>query len=118
MLSELDDISLEERASFMSGFSSGLQQVLDDGHCAFLWVPSGIQKNLSMSQYSNSELLDVLSCKGLWQKRLALVLYTLDVLESVLLSNFSQVEPVDRKHLVLLCCRSQAVDGPSKLGFE
>jgi hypothetical protein len=109
-LTKLDDIGLEDRLAHVSGASTSRQQLVDDGRCELLWVPTSVGEQFGKLENVSSVFLDVLSRERLWLEFFDLLLDPLDVLEIVLLHNINQLEPVENKELVLFFIRYQSVN--------
>jgi hypothetical protein len=107
-MAELNDVGLEDCSAHVSCASTGCQQLVDDGRCELLWVPTGIREDFGKVENGPSVFLDVLSRKGLRLEFFDLLLDSLNVLEIVLLYNSDQLEPVENKELALLFVRDQA----------
>jgi hypothetical protein len=102
----------------MPCFTTSCQQLVDDGRCELLRVPSGVRECRCKIQNRSSVILDVLSRKGLRLEVFDRSLDPLNIPERVLLHNFNDAEPVDREELAFLFFRSQAVDRLAKLLSE
>jgi hypothetical protein len=102
----------------MPCFTSSCQQLADDGRCELLRVTTGVGERRSKFQDRSPVFFDVLSRKGLRLEFFDRSLDALDVLESVLLYDFNDAEPVDGEELAFLFFRGQAADRLAKRLFK
>jgi hypothetical protein len=118
LLSKLDEIGLEDGSAHVSGAPTSRQQLVDDGRCELLWVPTGVCERLRKIENGLSVFLDVLSRKGLRLEFFDLLLNSLKVLQVVLLDHGHELEPVQNKELALLFFRNQSIDGLAQARIE